>query len=130
MCNSYFSGGLGQLGTGLAKLLRENYGTENIILSDIIKPSKEILADGKFIYRVRLGGCVNLLSFHALSRLKIVGLFWYNIILTSLIIIFFLLRPIHICRYFGFQKFARNCCISSNWLVDSLQCFVECSWWK
>ena len=46
----YFSGGLGQLGTGLAKLLRENYGTENVILSDIIKPSKEVLADGKSIY--------------------------------------------------------------------------------
>jgi len=44
------TGGLGQLGTGLAKLLRENYGTENIILSDIIKPSKEILADGPFIF--------------------------------------------------------------------------------
>merc|ERR1711953_271012 len=44
------TGGLGQLGTGLAKLLRENYGTENVILSDIIKPSKEVLADGPFIF--------------------------------------------------------------------------------
>ena len=43
----YLLGGLGQLGTGLAQLLRKEYGTENIILSDIIKPSKEVLADGK-----------------------------------------------------------------------------------
>ena len=42
-----FTGGLGQLGTGLAKLLRKKYGTENIILSDIIKPSKEVLDDGE-----------------------------------------------------------------------------------
>ena len=38
---------MGQLGTGLAKLLRKSYGPENVILSDIIKPSKEILDDGK-----------------------------------------------------------------------------------
>lgn len=41
-------GGLGQLGTGLAKLLRKKYGTENIILSDIIRPSKEVIEDGNF----------------------------------------------------------------------------------
>ena len=40
-------GGLGQLGTGLAKLLRKQYGTENIILSDIIRPKKDILENGK-----------------------------------------------------------------------------------
>jgi len=44
------TGGLGQLGTGLAKLLRKKYGTENIILSDIIKPSQEILDNGPFIF--------------------------------------------------------------------------------
>jgi len=44
------TGGLGQLGTGLAKLLRKEYGTENIILSDIIRPSKEVLEDGPFIF--------------------------------------------------------------------------------
>ena len=42
------SGGLGQLGTGLAKLLRTKYGTDNIILSDIIRPKKDILDNGKF----------------------------------------------------------------------------------
>ena len=35
------------MGTGLAKLLRKKYRTENIILSDIIKPSKDVLDDGK-----------------------------------------------------------------------------------
>merc|ERR1712029_9279 len=44
------TGGLGQLGTGLAKFLRKKYGTENIILSDIIKPSQEILDNGPFIF--------------------------------------------------------------------------------
>ena len=44
------TGGLGQLGTGLAKLLRKKYGTENIILSDIIKPSQEVLDNGPFIF--------------------------------------------------------------------------------
>ncbi len=41
-----FSGGLGQLGTGLAKLMRKEFGRENVILSDIIRPSKEILDNG------------------------------------------------------------------------------------
>ena len=41
------AGGLGQLGTGLAKLLRKNFGRENVILSDIIKPTDEMIADGE-----------------------------------------------------------------------------------
>merc|ERR1719412_93263 len=44
------TGGLGQLGTGLAKLLRAKYGTDNIILSDIIRPKKDILDNGPFIF--------------------------------------------------------------------------------
>lgn len=44
------TGGLGQLGTGLASILRKKYGTENIILSDIIRPSKELLDNGPFIF--------------------------------------------------------------------------------
>jgi threonine 3-dehydrogenase len=48
----FFTGGLGQLGTGLAKLLRKKYGTENIILSDIIKPSKEILDNGNIYFLI------------------------------------------------------------------------------
>ena len=41
------SGGLGQLGTGLARLLRKSFGTDQVILSDIIRPNAEILANGK-----------------------------------------------------------------------------------
>merc|ERR1719367_742776 len=44
------TGGLGQLGTGLARELRKLHGEETVILSDIIKPSKEVLADGPFIF--------------------------------------------------------------------------------
>jgi hypothetical protein len=44
--NFLFLGGLGQLGTGLAKLMRKEFGRENVILSDIIRPSKEILDNG------------------------------------------------------------------------------------
>ena len=48
--NYCLTGGLGQLGTGLAKILRQQYGRDNIILSDIIRPSKVILDDGKFLF--------------------------------------------------------------------------------
>lgn len=44
------TGGLGQLGTECAKLLRKNYGSDNVILSDIIKPTDENLANGPFIF--------------------------------------------------------------------------------
>lgn len=44
------TGSLGQLGKGLAKLLREKYGRDNVIMSDIIKPPKEVLRDGRYIY--------------------------------------------------------------------------------
>ena len=48
-----FAGSLGQLGVEVAKFLRNIYGRENVIMSDIIKPSKEVFADGKmpsFLY--------------------------------------------------------------------------------
>lgn len=44
------TGGLGQLGIELAKLLRGQYGVENVILSDIIKPSQSIVESGPYIY--------------------------------------------------------------------------------
>ncbi|KAG1713899.1 L-threonine 3-dehydrogenase, mitochondrial [Nymphon striatum] len=44
------TGSLGQLGTGLAKLLRSKYGTENVIMSDIINASKEIHDSGPYVY--------------------------------------------------------------------------------
>ncbi len=40
---------MGQLGTGLAKLLRKEFGRESVILSDIVRPGKDILENGKVI---------------------------------------------------------------------------------
>ncbi|XP_061119056.1 L-threonine dehydrogenase 2 [Conger conger] len=44
------TGGLGQLGVGLAQLLRKQYGTDNVILSDIKKPPTEVFNSGPFVY--------------------------------------------------------------------------------
>ncbi|XP_028292974.1 L-threonine dehydrogenase 2 [Gouania willdenowi] len=44
------TGGLGQLGIGLAQILREQYGSENVILSDIKKPPSHVLNRGPFVY--------------------------------------------------------------------------------
>ncbi|XP_077991323.1 L-threonine 3-dehydrogenase, mitochondrial-like [Glandiceps talaboti] len=44
------TGGLGQLGQGLAKVLRKKYGKDNIILSDIIKAPKHILDSGPYMF--------------------------------------------------------------------------------
>ncbi len=41
------TGGLGQLGPGLADTFGQKYGNENVILSDIVKPSQDILRKGK-----------------------------------------------------------------------------------
>ncbi|ROL42836.1 L-threonine 3-dehydrogenase, mitochondrial [Anabarilius grahami] len=44
------TGGLGQLGVGLAKLLRMRFGKYNVILSDIRKPPNHVYQSGPFIY--------------------------------------------------------------------------------
>ncbi|XP_045613429.1 L-threonine 3-dehydrogenase, mitochondrial isoform X2 [Procambarus clarkii] len=44
------TGSLGQLGTGLARLLRSKYGTDNVIMSDIVKPSKDIVQSGPYVF--------------------------------------------------------------------------------
>ncbi|CAE1152451.1 TDH [Acanthosepion pharaonis] len=44
------TGSLGQLGFGLAKVMRQRYGKNNVILSDIIKPNKSVYETGPFIY--------------------------------------------------------------------------------
>ncbi|XP_046874225.1 L-threonine dehydrogenase 2 isoform X1 [Hypomesus transpacificus] len=41
------TGGLGQLGVGLAQMLRKQYGRDNVILSDIKKPPSEVFSSGK-----------------------------------------------------------------------------------
>ncbi|KAL5500767.1 hypothetical protein EMCRGX_G012370 [Ephydatia muelleri] len=44
------TGGLGQLGNRLARELRSRYGKNNVILSDVTKPSDAILAEGPYVY--------------------------------------------------------------------------------
>ena len=44
------TGGLGQLGTGLARELRKLHGEESVVLSDIIKPGDEELAKGEALF--------------------------------------------------------------------------------
>ncbi|XP_054431900.1 L-threonine 3-dehydrogenase, mitochondrial-like [Pteronotus mesoamericanus] len=44
------TGGLGQLGVGLANFLRKRFGKDNVILSDIRKPSDHVFRSGPFIY--------------------------------------------------------------------------------
>jgi len=44
------TGGLGQLGTGLARELRKLHGPESVILSDIVKPEAEEIAKGPFVF--------------------------------------------------------------------------------
>lgn len=44
------TGGLGQLGLGLASLLRKRYGKDNVILSDIKKAPSHIFCSGPFVY--------------------------------------------------------------------------------
>lgn len=43
-------GGLGQLGIECAKLLRQNFGRDSVILSDIIKPNEEVAEAGPYIF--------------------------------------------------------------------------------
>ncbi|XP_066588229.1 L-threonine 3-dehydrogenase, mitochondrial [Prorops nasuta] len=58
------TGGLGQLGSECAKLLRSQYGPENVILSDIIKPTDENLANGPFIF-------ADILDFKGLQKIVV-----------------------------------------------------------
>ncbi|KAG7328425.1 hypothetical protein KOW79_008369 [Hemibagrus wyckioides] len=44
------TGGLGQLGVGLATLLRKKFGKKNVILSDIRMPPNNVYHSGPFIY--------------------------------------------------------------------------------
>merc|ERR1719341_161048 len=44
------TGGLGQLGTGLARELRAMHGAESVVLSDIVRPDDELLQKGPFLF--------------------------------------------------------------------------------
>lgn len=46
----FSTGGLGQLGTECARMLRNAYGKESVILSDIVRPNDEILDNGPYIF--------------------------------------------------------------------------------
>ena len=41
------TGGGGQLGPGLARILRQSYGRENVILTDVRKPNNPEAFNGK-----------------------------------------------------------------------------------
>uniref|UniRef100_A0A1A9UM07 NAD-dependent epimerase/dehydratase domain-containing protein n=1 Tax=Glossina austeni TaxID=7395 RepID=A0A1A9UM07_GLOAU len=58
------TGGLGQLGTECAKLLRAQYGSENVILSDIIKPNQAAVESGPYIF-------ADILDFKGLQKIVV-----------------------------------------------------------
>uniref|UniRef100_A0A0K8WG63 L-threonine 3-dehydrogenase, mitochondrial n=1 Tax=Bactrocera latifrons TaxID=174628 RepID=A0A0K8WG63_BACLA len=58
------TGGLGQLGIECAKLLRAQYGPESVVLSDIIKPSKEVIESGPYIF-------ADILDFKGLQKIVV-----------------------------------------------------------
>ena len=43
----FHAGGLGQLGQQLATSLRDKYGRDNVLLTDIKKPDYEVTDDGR-----------------------------------------------------------------------------------
>ncbi|XP_044911593.1 L-threonine 3-dehydrogenase, mitochondrial isoform X2 [Felis catus] len=90
-CSSSFSGtdqprvlitgGLGQLGVGLANFLRKRFGKDNVILSDIRKPPDHIFHGGPFIYS-------DILDYKNLREIvvnnRITWLFHYSALLSAI----------------------------------------------
>ncbi|NWH48189.1 TDH protein, partial [Fregata magnificens] len=74
------TGGLGQLGVGLAKLLRKHFGKNNVILSDIRKPADSVFYSGPFIY-------ADILDYKNLREIvvnnRITWLFHYSALLSA-----------------------------------------------
>ncbi|OXB61917.1 hypothetical protein ASZ78_001720 [Callipepla squamata] len=74
------TGGLGQLGVGLAKLLRKRFGKNNVILSDIRKPADNVFYSGPFIYS-------DILDYKNLREIvvnnRITWLFHYSALLSA-----------------------------------------------
>nr|XP_042140936.1 myotubularin-related protein 9 isoform X2 [Peromyscus maniculatus bairdii] len=74
------TGGLGQLGVGLASLLRKRFGKDNVILSDIRKPPAHVFHSGPFIY-------ANILDNKSLREIvvnhRISWLFHYSAVLSA-----------------------------------------------
>ncbi len=53
-----FAGSLGQLGCGLAKVLRSKFGRNNVLMSDILKAPKHIRDSGKLTQTACISGAV------------------------------------------------------------------------
>lgn len=74
------TGGLGQLGMGLASFLRKRFGKDNVILSDIKKPSESVFRSGPFIYS-------DILDYKLLREIvvnhRITWLFHYSALLSA-----------------------------------------------
>nr|AAH58860.1 L-threonine dehydrogenase [Mus musculus] len=74
------TGGLGQLGVGLANLLRKRFGKNNVILSDIRKPPAHVFHSGPFVY-------ANILDYKSLREIvvnhRISWLFHYSALLSA-----------------------------------------------
>uniref|UniRef100_A0A8C8ZKX8 NAD-dependent epimerase/dehydratase domain-containing protein n=1 Tax=Prolemur simus TaxID=1328070 RepID=A0A8C8ZKX8_PROSS len=74
------TGGLGQLGVGLANLLRKRFGKDNVILSDIRKPPDHVFHSGPFIYS-------DILDYKNLREIvvnnRITWLFHYSALLSA-----------------------------------------------
>ncbi|XP_006864391.1 PREDICTED: L-threonine 3-dehydrogenase, mitochondrial-like [Chrysochloris asiatica] len=74
------TGGLGQLGVGLANFLRKRFGKDNVILSDIRKPPDHIFHSGPFIYS-------DILDYKNLREIvvnnRITWLFHYSALLSA-----------------------------------------------
>lgn len=74
------TGGLGQLGVGLASLLRKRFGKNNVILSDIRKPPDNVFYSGPFIYS-------DILDYKNLREIvvnnRITWLFHYSALLSA-----------------------------------------------
>ncbi|KAM9622103.1 LOW QUALITY PROTEIN: L-threonine 3-dehydrogenase, mitochondrial-like [Trichechus inunguis] len=74
------TGGLGQLGVGLANFLRKRFGKDNVILSDIRKPPNHIFHSGPFIYS-------DILDYKNLREIvvnnRITWLFHYSALLSA-----------------------------------------------
>ncbi|XP_058144020.1 L-threonine 3-dehydrogenase, mitochondrial-like isoform X2 [Dasypus novemcinctus] len=74
------TGGLGQLGVGLANFLRKRFGKHNVILSDIKKPPDHIFQSGPFIYS-------DILDYKNLREIvvnhRITWLFHYSALLSA-----------------------------------------------
>lgn len=74
------TGGLGQLGRGLAARLRAKYGRSSVILTDILKPSASVVKDGPYRF-------ADILDFKSLQELivneRVTWMFHFSALLSA-----------------------------------------------